>query len=118
MQKAARDPRVSDLSIIFPLDSLFLPPVQASRPPLFSTIFFFCVWFFPSISPAAHLNTSHVFLVNNTKWNKNVNPLALLYSLGSVRLLLRLPVLGGGERDCRETLSSSSCEQPAWMARR
>lgn len=41
MQKAARDPRVSDLSIIFPLDSLFLPPVQASRPPLFSTIFFF-----------------------------------------------------------------------------
>lgn len=45
------------------------------------------------------------------------NPHSLRYSLGSVRLLLRLLVLAGGERDCRDTLSSS-CEQPAWIARR
>lgn len=74
--------------------------------------------FLSSISPDCPLNISHVLLVNNNnKMERSTNSSTLLYSLGSVRLLLRLPVLGGGERDCRETLSSS-CEQPAWMARR
>lgn len=79
--------------------------------------------FFFFVVPPQHLPScppEHFpcFPCKQYKMEQNVNPLALLYSLGSVRLLLRLPVLGGGERDCRETLSSSSCEQPAWMARR
>lgn len=73
--------------------------------------------FLPSISPGCPPEHFPCFPCKQYKIEQNINPSALLYSLGSVRLLLRLPVLGGGERDCRETLSSS-CEQPAWMALR